>query len=245
VEQQKNIYERLRSEFVGLLDAHGLAGESVSVSARPLSPAEAIGNPEADDYPILKGKERMIEATFQGAKGQAFTDMCGEWSGKISEVAQMKLENNFRRAIFVASLNALMRRLGVVEHTMHCKDEDPARCGERLLEKLSHESPGARIAMIGYQPRMLEMLSGCFTVNVTDMDADNIGKQVFGTTVVGPEKIEQLIDGADILIVTGTTLVNGTIERFLNRKAKTVFYGITIAGAAEVLGLQRFCPFGL
>jgi uncharacterized protein (DUF4213/DUF364 family) len=54
-----------------------------------------------------------------------------------------------------------------------------------------------------------------------------------------------LIEHFDILLVTGTTLVNATINRFLNQKAQTVFYGVTIAGAAKLLGLRRFCPCGL
>lgn len=48
--------------------------EPVSVIARPLTAEEAIGRPEHDDYPLLKGKERMMEARFKGAAGQAYTD---------------------------------------------------------------------------------------------------------------------------------------------------------------------------
>ena len=245
MKQERKILDHLREAFVEVLEEHDLADEIVSISAKPLSPEEAIGNPEADDYPILKGKERMMEATFRGAKGQAFTDMYGEWSGRIAEVARMGLENNFRRAIFVASLNALMRHLGLIENTIHCRDDGPVRCAERCLEKMSHESPSAHITMIGLQPRILEMLRGCFRVDVVDMDRDNVGKQLFGTTVFGPERTEPLVESADILLVTGTTLVNGTIDKFLNRKAKTIFYGVTIAGAAELLSLRRFCPYAL
>ena len=245
MEHLDDIFSRLRKAFARLLDEHGLADAAVSISARPLNPGEAIGNPEADDYPILKGKERMIEATFLGSKGQAFTDMCGEWSGKISEVAHMKLANNFRRSLFVASLNAAMRRFALIEKTVHCKNDGPVRCAKECLRTLSSENPSARIAMIGHQPRILEQLSRQFKLNVADMDEDNIGKQVFGVTIFGPEKTEQIIDDGDILLVTGTTLVNGTIGRFLREEKETIFYGVTIAGAAGILGLRRFCPFGV
>lgn len=237
--------QHLRDSLAGLIDEHCLGDESVTISARSLRPDEAIGNPEDDDYPILKGKERMLQAAFRDARGQAFSDMRGKWNGKISEVLELKLEDNFRRAIFVASLNALMRHLGLVEKTVHCKDDGPVRCAERCLEMLSLEHPNARIAMIGLQPRILELLTGCFTVGLTDMDKDNIGKEIFGVRILGPEKTEQMIEKADILLVTGTTLVNGTIGQFMDRQKKTIFYGVTIAGAAELLGLQRFCPFGL
>ena len=241
----EGIFGKLKTLFAELLQEHGLANESVTVTARPLSPGEAIGNPEADDYPILKGKERMMEAVFRGAKGQAFTDMCGEWSGGIGDVLKMDLTNNFRRALFVASLNAALRHLGSIEHTIHCRNEGPERCAEKLLEALSLEHPDARITMIGYQPRMVEVLSKCFNLNVVDMDRDNIGRRVSGTTIYGPESTTQFIDDADLVLVTGTTLVNGTIEQFLGKKNNTIFYGITIAGAAKILDLRRFCPYGL
>ena len=44
-------------------------------------------------------------------------------------------------------------------------------------------------------------------------------------------------------LVTGMTVVNGTIEPILKvAGAKAVFYGISIAGVAQMLGLERFCP---
>ena len=44
-------------------------------------------------------------------------------------------------------------------------------------------------------------------------------------------------------IVTGTTVVNGTIEPILEMAgAKAVFYGISIAGVTRMLSLERFCP---
>ncbi len=49
--------------------------------------------------------------------------------------------------------------------------------------------------------------------------------------------------GAIQALVTGTTVVNGTLELILEvAGAKAVFYGISIAGVAELLGLERFCP---
>jgi len=44
-------------------------------------------------------------------------------------------------------------------------------------------------------------------------------------------------------VVTGTTVVNDTIDQFRISKP-AVFYGITISGAAKLAGLNSFCPFG-
>ncbi|RJP65046.1 MAG: hypothetical protein C4532_18165 [Candidatus Abyssobacteria bacterium SURF_17] len=240
------MFRMLKSEFARVVAEHGLADEPISITARPLTPNEAIGNPEDSDYPILKGKERMMEAVFLKAKGQAFTDMCGNWSGKLADILRMDLTNNFRRALFISSLNAVMRHLGITERTVHCKNEGPVRCSEECLEMMTRGfPPSSRILLIGYQPRMAEQLSKRFTVSIVDMDKDNIGMQVFGTTIHGPEMTEQSIKNADVLLVTGTTFVNGTMGQFLGREIPTIFYGITSAGVANLLGLRRHCPFGL
>jgi len=47
----------------------------------------------------------------------------------------------------------------------------------------------------------------------------------------------------DLTLVTGTAVVNGTIEPILEMvEAKGVFYEIRIAGVARLPGLERFCP---
>ena len=44
-------------------------------------------------------------------------------------------------------------------------------------------------------------------------------------------------------LATGTTVVNGTLEPILEMAGvKAVFYGISIARVAWMLGLERFCP---
>jgi len=49
-----------------------------------------------------------------------------------------------------------------------------------------------------------------------------------------------------MVLCTGTTLVNATIEEILALGEKyhkrIIFYGVTIAAAAELLGLERICP---
>jgi len=43
-----------------------------------------------------------------------------------------------------------------------------------------------------------------------------------------------------LFIITGSTLTNGTIVQYLDRGKELLFYGITIAGAATLLGLPWF-----
>ena len=87
---------------------------------------------------------------------------------------------------------------------------------------------------------MVESLCPHFPLRVIDMDPDNIGTRKFHVTIEGPEATEEAIRWTDLLLVTGTTLVNGTIGRFLKSKP-ILFYGTTIAGTAYLMGWNRFC----
>ena len=46
---------------------------------------------------------------------------------------------------------------------------------------------------------------------------------------------------ADAIFATGSTAVNGTIDGILAVNPDTVFYGVTIAGVARLMGLKQFC----
>ncbi len=97
------MYEAIKKEFIKLITEHGLQGEGVVIRATPLSPEQALGNPEDRDYPLVAGAERLMQAEFRGALGQAYTDMYGDFSGTLSEIVEMDLKNNCRRAIFISS----------------------------------------------------------------------------------------------------------------------------------------------
>jgi len=60
--------------------------------------------------------------------------MYGDFSGRLSDITEMELTNNFRRAIFISSLNAVMRYLGLITKTIHCKNDEPRQCSYKLLE---------------------------------------------------------------------------------------------------------------
>lgn len=235
-------YDSLRDFSLILARDNDWLDQEININVRTLSPQEAIGNPEDRDYPLIKGKERMMEADFQGSKGQAFTDMFGKFSCSMREALRMELSNNFRRAIFVSAINALTRRLGLVEKTVHCRDEKPPECARRLSEYVSTNYGNPKIAIVGLQPRMVETLSKNFEVRVTDMDEDNIGRSIFGTTISGPDQTMSNLEWCDVALVTGTTLTNDSMKEFLGAKP-TIFYGVTIAAASRVLGLNRFCPY--
>jgi len=238
------VYEKLQNYFRGLLRQYRLQEEEIKVTARPLSPEEAIGTPRDSDYPLLKGKERLMEAVFRGARGHAYTDLYGNFQGSLGEVASLKLINNFKRAVFIASLNAVMRKFSLAEGTIHCRDEEPVDCARQLIPYLDELGRFTKVALIGLQPRLLEALKENYRVRVIDLDPDNVNSRRKGVLVESAENADEVINWAELLLVTGTTVVNGTIENFIGSGRKTVFYGVTIAGPAVVLGLNRFCALG-
>jgi hypothetical protein len=227
----------------GIAQSHRVFEERISIKARALSSEEAIGNPEDKDYPLLKGKERMMQAEFKGFLGQAFTDMYGDYEGTLSEILSMDMKNNFRRAIFTATLNAVMMCFSNLKGTIHCKDQDPPRCSQELMKYIYDRFGKVKIAMVGFQPRMAEVLSKHFELKVMDLDVDNIDQKKYGIKIEGPNKAAENLKWADLALVTGTTFVNNTYEEFFLKKP-VVFYGVTVAGLAVLAGLERFCPYG-
>ena len=238
-----NVFDRLRKAFRSMIEENSWESEQVSVRARALSPQEAIGNPEHRDYPLIKGRERMMQAEFGGSLGQAFTDDYGDFWGSISEVAALTLTDNFQRAVFLATLNAAARRLGLVTRTIHCTDDRPPLCAQELAAHVTSRFGLPRIAMLGLQPRMVEALAARFELRVTDLDEENIGREKFGVTVGGPDETARNLAWCDIVLATGTVLTNDTYRELAAHKP-TIFYGVTVAAAAHLLCVERFCPYG-
>jgi hypothetical protein len=236
-------YDAVREAFIKIIKKNGLDSEEVVITAAPLSAEEVIGNPEERDYPLIVGKERMMQAEFRGTPGQAFTDMYGNFSGRLSDIAAMDLHNNFRRAIFISSLNAVLRYLGMITKTKHCREDEPKLCSHELANYIEKNYGDVRVAIVGLQPRMVEALSQRFEVRVTDLDKANIGTEKYGTVIGGPDKTGENLDWCDVALVTGTTVVNDTIDQFIIAKP-IIFYGVTVSGVARLLGLNQFCYYG-
>jgi uncharacterized protein (DUF4213/DUF364 family) len=126
----------------------------------------------------------------------------------------MDLNNNYRRAIFIASLNAVMRYLGLIDKTTHCKDNEPRECGLKLVDYVAEKYGNPKIAMVGFQPRLVESLAKKFEIKVTDLDHANINTEKYGLTVQSPLKTREHVEWCDLIISTGSTVVNDTINDF-------------------------------
>ncbi len=240
----KNFYDDIRERFFNLIKEKNLMSQEVEVvSARPLTPQEVIGKPERDDFPLLKGKEVMIQADFKGSLGQAFTDMPGNYSGTLKEIFDMFLDNDFKRAVFISTLNAVLRYLNYISKTVHCRDKEPAECAAHLVNYIKERFGNPRIAFIGMQPAMVEALAAHFKIKVTDLDPNNVGQQKCGVLIEDVAHTKEILSWADLIIATGTTAVNNTLPSLLIKKS-IIFYGVTIVGIAYLKGYEQYCFCG-
>jgi len=222
------------------------------IVVRQLSADAAIGPGASDEFAIRRGKERVIEASFDGARGQAFTDQPSDWTGTLSGLLGLDLSSIASRAVFVAGMNAVLRAHGLAEGTVHCTNKDPERCGPAIAEQIEHDHGSGRIGLIGLQPAILGALAWRFSpdrVRATDLNPDSIGTERSGVPVWdGSEDLARLVDWCDVGLATGSCIVNGTIDEIVDRFSiagkPLVFFGNTISGAAALLGLARICPFG-
>ena len=124
-----------------MVHKRGLDDAALSILARPLTPEEAIGAPGRRDFPIIEGKERIIEAVLLGARGQAFTDAPAEFVGSMGDVLSLPLTSNRNRALLVATINATVRHLRLLERTTHCRDDAPEKCGLEILVGFKGNKP--------------------------------------------------------------------------------------------------------
>ncbi len=74
MDQSTDIFplEMAKVRFEKITRENRLSDSDISVLVKTLSPEEAIGVPGRRDFPIVDGRERVIEADFQGSKACFF-----------------------------------------------------------------------------------------------------------------------------------------------------------------------------
>jgi uncharacterized protein (DUF4213/DUF364 family) len=246
-----SILENSRIQLGEIATKNGLLNAPVSVLVKTLRPQEAIGDPGRRDFPIILGKERVVEAEVLGAKAHAFTDSPGEFVGSLKEVFSLPLTSNRERSIYVATLNATLKYLNLIDNTIHCKDEDPEKCGNEIASQLLKRWGKVKVGFIGLNPAIAENLVETFgveNVRITDLNKQNVNSSKYGVKVWDGNKMtEELIKESEVILITGTTFVNGTFDHIMHCVQKYrkdyLFYGVTGAGICKLMGFNRICPY--
>jgi hypothetical protein len=226
--------QKAKAKLIEKINNRELLDQEIVITCKALKKEEAIGNPLHNDYPIQIGKEKIIEANLLERRGQAFSDAYFDYTGKIKDILGLELDTNAKRAIFVSTLNAIMAELGQISEAVHCKDDDLLKCADHFREFVKNNFKYAnRVLLVGLQPRLLGVLAETKQVRVCDKNPDNYGTIKSGVEIESPEAFPENAGWADAIIATGSTIVNNTID--------TCFYGVTISGVAQLLGLNHFC----
>lgn len=250
--KDSTILEQAKSKLKDIIESNDLYNNKISILVKTLTPEEAIGQPGRRDFPIIEGKERVIEAEFLGSRAHVFTDSPGEFIGSIEEIMKFRLKNNKERAIFIATLNAVLKKVGLIKDTIHCKDEDPEKCAKEIAEYISEKWGEINVGLIGLNPAIAEALVATFgeqNIKITDRNKKNIGINIFGVQIWDANKeTERLIKESYVVILTGTTMVNGSFDNIfslIERYNKNyLIYGVTASGICYLYGLDRICFYG-
>lgn len=220
----------------------------VKVSSRVLSAQEAIGHPERQDFPLIRGKEVLLQAEIGGCIGQAFTGDPIPFVGTVDALLNMSGDRPGHQALAVAVLNALARKEGITANTIHCVNNEPEQCGQYISEYLFNQYGACNVGIIGYQPALLEHCKNRFGVehvHITDLNPEIIGELRYGVEVWdGLKDTPRLIETSDVLLVTGTILANGTYSDVIPQIGSKPYYffGTTCAALAAINGASRLCP---
>ena len=107
--EEVTIYRTLKTFLDKQARDNNLLGEKVSIHGKVLSAEEAIGKPQRQDFPLIKGKEKLLQAEFRGAFGQAFTDSPASFEGALRDFLEMPQETKILKAAYSAVINAVMR----------------------------------------------------------------------------------------------------------------------------------------
>ena len=240
----EELYKTIVSKFMDIPGVKDILSEEVTIHAKSLTAEEAIGHPDRWDYPIITGKDVMIDAEYHGYHGQAFTDAPADFHGTLKDILEMPFAtDNHARGLLIASINAIMGSMGLCSKTVHCKDGGPAICGKEMARYLFAEYGDIKVLQVGFQPAICINLSETFTnFRVLDLNKDNIGQQK-GKAIVedGVKDMKDAIAWADLILCTGSTLCNGTIVDYLDTGKETLYFGTSLAGTAILLGLKRLC----
>jgi hypothetical protein len=243
--------EAAKVKLAEIVEGKGLLDAEVTVWVSGLTPEQAIGSPTRRDFPIIEGKEQLVEATINGAKGHAFTDSAQDFSGTLRDVLAIPLSSNRNRAVFVAVLNAALRSVGIVEHSLHCRDDEPEKCATELARYVHDTWGQVSVGLIGLNPAIAEALVASFGadyVRITDLNRKNTEAVKFGVTIWdGRTQTEELIRLSDVVVVTGTTLVNDTFDPvwtwIQSYGRHYLIYGVTGAGVCKLMNWDRMCPY--
>lgn len=238
----QEIYDQIIERFRALPGVQDLLSEIVDIRAsrRP----EKTLMPELDVPSQVNRPEYCTFANFKGAKGEAYSETPADFYGELEEVLNFPLAGKGIDARVLAAVNAVMKYLGLLENAEFSYEPEARReYANQIFNEVTEKYGKSNIILIGYDgyivQRFMEEPLDFWTL---DRNPDNITKDRFDHVIVnsGKPNRDAAIEWGRILIVTGSTLCNGTIIPYLECGKDVKFFGVTFAGASKLLDLPWY-----
>ncbi|MCQ1534637.1 hypothetical protein FTO70_02805 [Methanosarcina sp. KYL-1] len=139
---------------------------------------------------------------FSGCPALGFAEtLKGRTADQVLGLALSK--NSLEVAVGIAAANALSNML---------RDLEPEKFRRSDLDILDLIKPGDRVAMIGYfgplVPKILKITEKLTVLEKREIEAPK-------TRTLPSEKAEEVLPASDVIILSASTLVNGTIDELL------------------------------
>lgn len=239
----EELYQQIITEFYKLPGIDGLLSEPVTVTAD--TEAEQTLRPENDPPSTVARPEYCVCAEIKGVKGEAYTETPESFSGTLKEALEIAPSKNGISAVTVSAINAAMNHLSLSPGTFGKDRESHFEYADALYSYVTEHYGRDNIVLVGYDGYIVKKFMDEGMIFWTlDRDPANIAQDRFDHVVVNGARLnrESSYVWGKLLIVTGSTLCNGTITHYLDSGKELLFYGITCAGVATLLGLPWFLP---
>ena len=239
----EELYKQIVSGFYKLEGAKELLSETVTVTGS--KDPEFTLRPEGEPVSSVARPEFCVTAALKGVKGEAYTEEPSDFSGTLQQALSILPTDKGISAITIAALNAAMNYLKKAPGTFPEGEEARVRYADALCRYVLEHHGRENIILVGYDGYLVKRLMEEGLIFWTmDRDPDNITQDRFHHVIVNNAKKnrESSFIWGKYFIVTGSALTNGTILDYLNSGKELLFYGITCAGAATLLGLPWFSP---
>lgn len=238
----QEIYDQIRERFLALPGVSDLLGEIVNIRGNRLP--EITLMPEGDVPSNVNRPEYCTVAKLKDVKGEAYSETPADFYGTLKELLDLPLAGRGIDARVLAGINAAMKCLGLIENSELPDDHEiHRRYANKIFDEVTEKYGKEKIVLVGYDgyivQRFMEEPLDFWTL---DRNPDNITKDRFNHVIVNSGKVnrDSSFTWAKILIVTGSTLCNGTILPYLECENDVKFYGITFAGASRLLNLPWY-----
>ncbi len=210
------------------------------------------------DFALVRGPEILLTCKVLDCIGQAFTVAPKNYRGRLGDILKLNLDNIFNRGIFYATITGLLKCLGMVSRSIHCRDIEPMKCGIDLSNKLFYSKGYSPVLHIGYQPTHVEWLFYRLKNNilVTDLRSDNIWRKKKELTIYDGLNNSVYTALVNTILVTASSIVNNTFWDIFSKaimlKKDIIVYGVSGIGFLYIISkylsysytnIEYYCPY--